>query len=111
MSGANPQHLTIAPLRQARVVTDRARSVVQWVAVIGAVSAQDVMARFGVRRTVGYPRLRALVEHGSCRDRPVHAQLAPYVATREGLHRRWCRPQIDPGRVGVATARPPMTSA
>jgi hypothetical protein len=30
------------------VVTDRDRSVVAWVAVIGAVSAQDVMARFGV---------------------------------------------------------------
>jgi hypothetical protein len=46
------------------VVTDRDRSVVQWVAVIGAVSAQDVMARFGVRRTVGYRRLRARVDHG-----------------------------------------------
>jgi hypothetical protein len=28
------------------------------------VSAQDVMAKFGVGRTVGYPRLRALVDHG-----------------------------------------------
>jgi hypothetical protein len=32
------------------------------IAVIGAVSAQDVMARFGVGRTVGYRRLRALVD-------------------------------------------------
>jgi hypothetical protein len=38
------------------VVTDRDRSLVAWIAVIGAVSAQDVMARFGVARTVGYRR-------------------------------------------------------
>jgi len=34
------------------------------VAVIGAVSAQDVMARYGVRSTVGYTRVRALVDRG-----------------------------------------------
>jgi hypothetical protein len=45
------------------VVTDRDRSVVEWVASIGAVSAQDVMARFGVGRTAGYRRLRTLVDH------------------------------------------------
>jgi hypothetical protein len=46
------------------VVTDRDRSVGAWVAVIGAVGAQeDVTARFGVGRTVGYRRLRALVDH------------------------------------------------
>ena len=45
-------------------MTDRDRSVVAWIAVIGAVSAQDVMARFGVGRTVGHRRLRALVDHG-----------------------------------------------
>ena len=31
---------------------------VAWVAVIGAANAQDVMAQFGVGRTVGYRRLR-----------------------------------------------------
>jgi hypothetical protein len=46
------------------VVTDRDRSVVRWVALIGAASAPDVMARFGVGRTVGYRRLAALVNHG-----------------------------------------------
>jgi hypothetical protein len=46
------------------VVTDRDRSVVRWVAVIGAASAQDVMALFRLGRTVGYGRLRALVDHG-----------------------------------------------
>jgi hypothetical protein len=63
------------------VVTDRGRSVVAWIAVIGAVSAQDVMARFGVGRTVGYRRLRALVDHGPADARLVRGQPAPYVAT------------------------------
>jgi hypothetical protein len=87
------------------VVTDRDRSVVQWVAVIGAVSAQDVMARFGVGRTVGYRRLRALVDHGLLtRGRLVYGQPALYVATGEGL--AWAgMPHVDPARVGVATTR------
>ena len=42
------------------MVTDRDRALVAWVAVIGAVSAQDVMAGFGVGRTVGYRRLARL---------------------------------------------------
>jgi hypothetical protein len=87
------------------VVTDRDRSVVAWIAVIGAVSAQDVMARFGVGRTVGYRRLRALVDHGLLsRARLVYGQPALYVATRKGL--AWAgMPQLDPARVGVATPR------
>jgi hypothetical protein len=87
------------------VVTDRDRSVVQWVAVIGAVSAQDVMARFGVGRTVGYRRLRALVDHGLLtRARLVYGQPALYVSTREGL--AWAgMPHVEPARVGVATTR------
>jgi hypothetical protein len=68
------------------VVTDRDRSVGAWVAVIGGVSAQDVMARFGVGRTVGYRRLAALVEFGLLvRVRLVYGQPALYVATREGV--------------------------
>jgi len=47
------------------VVTDRDRSVVAWVAVIGAVSAQDVMARFRVGRIVAYRRLARLVGEGT----------------------------------------------
>jgi hypothetical protein len=87
------------------VVTDRDRSVVAWIAVIGAVSAQDVMAKFGVGRTVGYRRLRALVDHGLLtRARLVYGQPALYVPTREGL--AWAGiPQVDPARVGVATTR------
>jgi transposase len=68
------------------VITDRDRSVVAWVASIGGVSAQDVMARFGVGRTVTYRRLRAPVDHGLlCRGRLFYGQPALYVATREGL--------------------------
>jgi transposase len=59
------------------VVTDRDRSVVAWAGVVGAVSAQHVMARFGVGRTVGYRRLRALVDHGLlARSRLVYGQPA-----------------------------------
>jgi hypothetical protein len=91
--------------REEPVVTDRDRSVVAWIAVIGAVGAQDVMAKFGVGRTVGYRRLRALVDHGLLtRARLVYGQPALYVATREGLG--WAgMPQLDPARVGVATTR------
>jgi hypothetical protein len=87
------------------VVTDRDRSVVGWVAVIGAVSAQDVMDRFGLGRTVGYRRLRALVEAGLlARSRLVHGQPTLYVATREGI--AWAgMPHVDPARVGVPTTR------
>jgi hypothetical protein len=87
------------------VVTDRDRSVVAWVAVIGAVSAQDVMARFGVGRTVGYRRLAALVDHGLLvRVRLVYGQPALYVATSEGV--AWAGlGELDPARVGWATVR------
>ena len=65
------------------MVTERDRSVVGWVAVIGAVSAQDVMEQFGLGRTVGYRRLRALVDHGLlARARLVHGQPTRYVAGR-----------------------------
>jgi hypothetical protein len=74
-------------------------------AVIGAVSAQDVMAKFSVGRTVGYRWLRALVDHGLLtRVRLVYEQPALYVANREGL--AWVGlPQHKPARVGVATTR------
>jgi hypothetical protein len=76
------------------VVTDRDRSVVRWVAVIGAASAQDVMARFRLGRTVGYRRLAALVECGLLsRQRLVYGQPALYTATRDGL--AWGIPQSN----------------
>src|SRR3954462_3573617 len=87
------------------MVTDRDRSVVAWVAVIGAVSAQDVMARFGVGRTVGYRRLGALVDHGLLvRERLVYGQRALYVVSGEGVAFAGLG-EVDPARVGYATAR------
>jgi hypothetical protein len=50
--------------QEAGVVTDRDRSVGRWVAVIGAVSGGDVMARFRLGPTADYRRLAALVDHG-----------------------------------------------
>jgi hypothetical protein len=87
------------------VVTERDRSVVRWVAVIGAASAGDVMARFRLGRTAGYRRLAELEEHGLlARSRLVYGQPALYTATRDGL--AWVgMPQLEPARVGVATTR------
>jgi hypothetical protein len=57
-----------------------------WVAIIGAVSARDVMARFGVGRTVAYRRLARLVDYGLLACSPlVYGQPALDTATREGL--------------------------
>ena len=87
------------------MVTDRDRSVVAWVAVIGAVSAQDVMARFGVGRTVGYRRLGALVDHGLLsRVRLVYGQPALYVATADGVAFAGIG-ELDPARVNEASVR------
>jgi hypothetical protein len=78
---------------------------VAWVAVVGAVSAQDVMARFGVGRTVGYRRLRALVDHGLLsRVRLVHGQPALYVATADGVAFAGLG-ELDPARVNEASVR------
>ena len=87
------------------MVTDRDRSVVAWVAVIGAVSAQDVMARFGVGRTVAYRRLAVLVELGVLRRvRLLYGQPALYTRDQggTGVGRTAA---VDPARVGVATVR------
>ena len=88
------------------MVTDRDRSVVAWVGVVGAVSAQDVMAKFRLGRTVGYRRLAALVELGLLtRTLLVYGQPALYSASRAGL--AWVGlSQVDPARVGVTTTRP-----
>jgi hypothetical protein len=63
---------------------------VAWVAVIGAASAQDVMDRVRLGRTVGYRRLRALVDHGLLsRSRLVLGAKSLRAATREAL--AWAR--------------------
>jgi hypothetical protein len=67
--------------------------------------------KFGVGRTVGYRRLRALVDRGLLtRARLVYGQPALYVATRE--RPAWAGiPQVDPARVVVATTRHPAIFA
>jgi len=90
---------------EADVVTDRDRSVVAWVAVLGAVSARDVMARYGVGRTVGYRRLAALVDHGLlARARLVYGQPALYVATTDGVAFAGLG-ELDLARVNEASVR------
>src|SRR3954453_20841543 len=90
---------------EADVVTDRDRSVVAWAAVIEAVSARDVMARFGVGRTVAYRRLAALVDAGLlARARLVYGQPALYVATADGVVFAGIG-ELDPARVNEASVR------
>jgi hypothetical protein len=84
------------------VVTDRDRSVVAWIAVIGAVS------RAGRHGEVRRRQNRGLsAASGARRPRPADARLvygqpALYVPTRVG--RAWAGiPQLDPAGVRVAT--------
>ena len=87
------------------MVTDRDRSVVRWVAVIGAVSAQDVMARFRLGRTVGYRRLATLFDVGLlARKRLVYGQPALYVATADGVAFAGLG-ELDPARINEASVR------
>src|SRR4051794_1980255 len=63
------------------------------------------MARFGVGRTVGYRRLRALVDHGLLsRVRLVYGQPALYVATADGVVFAGIG-ELDPARVNEASVR------
>jgi|tagenome__1003787_1003787.scaffolds.fasta_scaffold20821008_2 hypothetical protein len=87
------------------MLTDRDRAIVAWVGRLGAASAVDVMARFGMGRTATYRRLAALVDQGVLATvRLLYGQPALYVATRDGL--QWARlARLEPCRVGVASAR------
>src|SRR4051812_18592728 len=91
--------------RERAVVTDRDRSLVARIAVVGAVSAQDVMARFGVGRTVGYRRLRALVDHGRLIARAPRVGTAGAVRRDQGGAAVAGLSHVEPARVGVATTR------
>ena len=72
------------------MVTNRDRAIVEWIGRLGAASAADVMARFGMGRTATYRRLAALVDQGVlATERLLHGQPALYVATRYGL--QWAR--------------------
>ena len=88
------------------VVTDRDRAIAEWIGRLGAASAADVMARFGMgrdSRPTGVSRrssTRGCWRRSAC----CTAQPALYVATRDGL--QWARlARLEPCRVGVASAR------
>ncbi len=53
-----------ANAREIVIVTERDQSIVEWLGRIGAASAADVMARFGIGRSQTYYRLRLLVRAG-----------------------------------------------
>jgi hypothetical protein len=87
------------------VITDRDRLIVGWIGRLGAVSAADVMGRFGMGRTATYRRLAVLVDQGLLgTERLLYGEPALYVATRDGL--QWARlARLEPCRVSVASAR------
>jgi hypothetical protein len=97
--------MRMARRRAYCVVTARDRSVVAWIGVIGAVSAQGVMARFGVGRTVGLQP--ASGARGPWRRVAAAPRLRPAGAVhgdQPGL--AWAGlSQLDPARAGVATTR------
>jgi len=86
------------------MLTDRDRSIVEWIGRLGAAGAADVMACFSMGRSQAYARLRALVGAGLLEPRRLlcgHPAL--FVATREGL--AWARlARFEPCRVSVSTA-------
>ena len=87
------------------MVTDRDRSIVEWIGRLGAAGAPEAMARFGMGRTATYRRLAVLVDQGALApERLLYGEPALYVATREGL--QWARlARLEPCRVGVGSAR------
>ena len=71
------------------MVTNRDRAIVEWIGRLGAASAADVMARFGMGRTATYRRLAALVDQGVLASvRLLYGEPALYVATRGGCSGR-----------------------
>lgn len=86
------------------MVTERDRSIVEWIGRLGAASARDVMARFGCGRSQTYHRLSVLVRAGLLEPRHLlRGQPTLYVASREGLS--WAQlGRLEPCRVSVANA-------
>jgi hypothetical protein len=86
------------------MVTERDRSIVDWIGRLGAASALDVMARFGRGRSQTYYRLSVLVRAGLLEPRHLLCgQPTLYVATRDGLS--WAQlARLEPCRVSIASA-------
>jgi hypothetical protein len=82
---------------------NRERQILDWIARIGAADARQVMARFGLKHTAAYERLKPLVEMGLLdHHRLLHLQPGLYFATAKGL--RTCGlEQLPVHRVGVST--------
>jgi hypothetical protein len=77
---------TFAAAEEHKVITNRDRDVVDWIARIGAVEPVQVMYRFGMGRTVTYRRLTELEAAGLIeRVRLIHGQPGLIVATLPGL--------------------------
>lgn len=69
-----------------KLITNRDKEVVNWIARVGAADPSHVMARFGMGRTVTYRRLGALEAAGLIeRSRLLYGQAGLTVATRAGL--------------------------
>jgi hypothetical protein len=85
------------------VQTTRDREVVEWLARIGAASAEHVMVRFGMGRSRAYARLRSLVDDGVLEHKQLlHRLPGVYVATVEGL--RWTRlERLGPYRLSLGS--------
>jgi hypothetical protein len=68
------------------LITNRDKAVVKWIGRIGAADPEQVMARFGMGRTVTYRRLAVLEAAGLIeRSRLLYQQSGLAVATRAGL--------------------------
>jgi hypothetical protein len=81
--------------------TARDAEIVRWLGRIGAASAEDVMARFGMGRSWAYGRLRSLVRDGLLEQKTLlHRRPGLYIATAEGL--RWTlQPRLGVYRLSV----------
>lgn len=77
---------TFAAEEEHKVITNRDKDVVDWIARIGVVEPVQVMYRFGMGRTVTYRRLTELEAAGLiARVRLLHGQPGLIVATLAGL--------------------------
>lgn len=81
------------------MLTSRDREIASWIARMGAIDVEHVMARFGMGRTAAYRRLNALAGVGLVEPvRLVHGASSLFIASSEAL--RWtdslelgaCRP-------------------
>jgi hypothetical protein len=83
--------------------TARDAEIVRWLGRIGAASAEDVMARFGMGRSWAYARLSRLVADGLLEQKTLlHRRPGLYFATAEGL--RWTlQPRLPVYRLSVGS--------